>query len=49
MINNEQEYEDALERINEIWEAEEGTAELEELFKLIDEVEIYEDAHYPIE
>ena len=47
-IRTEEEYEAALARIDEIFHAEEGTAEGEELDELVDLVESYEDKHYPI-
>ncbi len=47
-IRTEEEYEAALARIHEIFDAEMGTAEGEELDELADLVESYEDKHYPI-
>ena len=47
-IRTEEEYEAALARIDEIFDAEMGTAEGEELDELADLVESYEDKHYPI-
>ncbi|MDE0313224.1 MAG: putative DNA binding domain-containing protein [Caldilineaceae bacterium] len=47
-IRSEEEYEAALARIDEIFHAEMGTAEGEELDELADLVESYEDKHYPI-
>ncbi len=47
-IRTEEEYEAALARIDEIFDAEKGTAEGEELDELADLVESYEDKHYPI-
>ncbi len=47
-ISTEEEYEAALARIDEIFHAETGTAEGEELDELADLVESYEDKHYPI-
>ncbi|MCY3994383.1 MAG: ImmA/IrrE family metallo-endopeptidase [Caldilineaceae bacterium] len=47
-IRTEEEYEAALARIDEIFGAEKGTAEGEELDELADLVESYEDKHYPI-
>ncbi len=47
-IRTEEEYEAALARIREIFHAEVGTAEGEELDELVDLVESYEDKHYPI-
>ena len=47
-IRTEEEYEAALARIREIFHAEVGTAEGEELDELADLVESYEGTHYPI-
>ena len=47
-IRTEEEYEAALARIDEIFDAAKGTAEGEELDELADLVESYEDKHYPI-
>ncbi len=47
-IRTEEEYEAALARIDEIFDAETGTPEGEELDELADLVESYEDKHYPI-
>ena len=47
-IRTEEEYEAALARIDEIFDAQKGTAEGEELDELADLVESYEDKHYPI-
>ena len=47
-IRTEEEYEAALARIDEIFDAEVGSAEDEELDELADLVESYEDKHYPI-
>lgn len=47
-IRTEEEYEAALARIREIFHAEVGAAEGEELDELVDLVESYEDKHYPI-
>ena len=47
-IRTEEEYEAALARVHEIFGAEMGTAEGEELDELADLVESYEDKHYPI-
>ncbi len=44
----EAEYEAALIRIGELMDAEHGTPEGEELDRLSDEVEAYEDEHYPM-
>ena len=48
-INNDQELEEALERIGEILDAPEGTAEYDELIALSAVVEAYEDIHYHID
>lgn len=47
-IRTEEEYKAALARIDEIFDAETGSAEGEELDELADLVESYEDKHYPI-
>ena len=47
-IRTEEEYEAALARIDEIFNATMGSAEGEELDELTDLVESYEDKHYPI-
>ena len=47
-IRTEEEYEAALARIDEIFHAEAGTPEGEELDELADLVESYQDKHYPI-
>jgi len=47
-IRTEEEYKAALARIDEIFDAEMGSAEDEELDELADLVESYEDKHYPI-
>ena len=47
-IRTEEEYEAALARIDEIFDAEMGTSEGEELDELADLVESYEDKYYPI-
>ena len=48
LIKNEQEYEKALSRIEELMGAEPDTDEMEELNLLTSLVESYEDRHYPI-
>ena len=48
-IRTEEEYNAALARIDEIFHAEIGTPEGEELDALADLVELYEDKHYPME
>ena len=47
-IRTEEEYKAALARIDEIFHAEVGTPEGEELDELADLVESYQDKHYPI-
>jgi HTH-type transcriptional regulator/antitoxin HigA len=47
-IRIEEEYEAALARVDEIFDAETGSAEDEELDDLADLIESYEDKHYPI-
>ena len=49
LIKTEEEYEKALERLNIIFHAEEGTTEGDEADILILLIEKYEDEHYPIE
>ena len=48
-IRNEKDYETALARVREIWDADEGTPESDELDVLVTLVEAYGDKHYPIE
>ncbi len=48
-IRTEQEYQAALTRIREIFHAEEGTPEGDELEMLVDLVEVYAAEHYPID
>ena len=48
-IRTEEEYNAALARIDQIFDAEEDTPEGEELDELVDLVELYEDKHYPID
>lgn len=47
-IRNEEDYETALEEIEELWEAEPGTGEADRLDVLVMLVEAYEAEHYPI-
>ncbi len=47
-IRTEEDYEAALARIEEIFDAEESTPEKEELKILVDLVSVYEDLNYPI-
>jgi HTH-type transcriptional regulator/antitoxin HigA len=48
-IRTEQQHQAALRRLEEIWEAEPGTPESDELDVLSVLVEAYEDEHYPID
>jgi HTH-type transcriptional regulator/antitoxin HigA len=48
-IRTEQDYNDALARIEEIWDAEPGTPESDELDVLSILVEAYEEEHHPID
>lgn len=48
-IRNEEELEAAFSRVEELWEAEEGTDECEELELLSILIENYENEHYPIQ
>lgn len=48
-IESEFEYDSALSRVEELWNAELGTPEGEELDKLVTLIEQYEAVHYPIE
>ncbi len=48
-IRTEQEYQAALTRIREIFHAEEGTPEGDELESLVDLVEKYAEKHYPVD
>lgn len=45
-ITTEEQYEAALKRIDEMMDAEEGTPEADELSRLADEVEAYEQLHF---
>ena len=47
-IRTEADYDAALARIHEIWNAEPGSPKGDELDALMDLVEAYEDEHYPI-
>lgn len=47
-IRNEEDYETALEEIEALWDAPEGTAEADRLDVLVLLVEAYEAEHYPI-
>ena len=47
-IRTEEDYEVALARIEELFDAEESTPEEEELNILVDLVSVYEDLNYPI-
>jgi len=48
-ITNQQEYQVALKRMEEIYQAEEGTPEFDELTKLGKLIEDYENEHFPID
>ena len=45
---SEDEYRAALERMEEVWDAEDGTVEGREADILMKRIEAYEDIHYPI-
>ena len=47
-IRTEADYDAALARVHELWNAEPGSTEGDELDALVDLVEAYEDEHYPI-
>ena len=47
-IRTEEDYEAALARIEDLFDAEENTSEEEELNILVDLVSVYEDLNYPI-
>ena len=49
LIKTESDYEQALGRIEQLMDAETGTPEADELELLATLVEMYEDAHYPID
>ncbi len=46
-IRTEQDYQHALQRVASIWEAQEGSPELDELEILVTLIEKYESIHYP--
>ena len=48
-IRNQQDYEAALQRIESLWDSEDGSPELDELDVLATLVEAYERVHYPLE
>lgn len=48
-IKTENEYQNALKRIEELFDAEQGTPEAVELASLVAAVETYEEEHYPLE
>ena len=48
LIKNETEYNEALKRIEELFDAEQGTPEADELELLVALVELYEKEHFPI-
>lgn len=49
LIKTEAEYNDALKRIDELFDAEQGTSEADELELLVALVELYEKERFPIE
>ena len=49
LIKTEAEYNDALKKIDELFDAEPGTSEADELELLVALVELYENEHFPIE
>ncbi len=49
LIKTEAEYNEALKRIDELFDAEQGTPEADELELLVALVELYEKEHFPIE
>ena len=49
LIKTEEDYENALNRIEELFDSKPGTAEADELELLVSLVEIYEKEHFPIE
>lgn len=49
LLKNEADYNEALKRIDELFDAEPGTAEADELELLVALVELYEKEHFPIE
>ena len=48
-VKTEDDYEKALARLDEIFDAEAGTPEMAELMYLVQMVEIYEDEHFPMD
>ena len=48
-IQSEEDYRKALKKAAEIWDAEPGTPEADELERLLPLIEDYEEAHYPID
>ena len=48
LIKNEKDYDKALSRIEQIMDADSGTAEMDELELLTALVEMYEELHFPI-
>ena len=49
LLKTESDYNEALKRIEELFDAESGTAEADELELLVALVELYEKEHFPIE
>lgn len=48
-IKTENEYQNALKRIEELFDAEQGTSGAAEFANLVAVVELYEEEHYPLE
>ena len=49
LLKTEEDYNEALKRIDELFDAEQGTPEADELELLVALVELYEKEHFPIE
>jgi len=47
-LRNETDYQEALKRVEAIWDAKEGSPELDELEILVTLIEKYESIHYPL-
>lgn len=45
----EEQYEEALKRVEELWDAEPETPEAEHLLELVQQIEEYENRHHPID
>lgn len=48
-IKNERDYEKALQRVEELWDTREGSAQRDELDVLVTLIEAYEREHYPMD